>query len=46
MNKIALYIRLSVEDVIKKDESESITHQRMYLNEYLDNHSELKAYKR
>ena len=46
MSKIALYIRLSVEDVIKKDESESITHQRMYLNEYLDNNSELKAYKR
>ena len=46
MSKVALYIRLSVEDVIKKDESESITYQRICLNEYLDNNSELKAYKR
>ncbi|NMD38231.1 MAG: recombinase family protein [Christensenellaceae bacterium] len=42
MSKIALYIRLSVEDQIKDKESESIISQRMYLNDYLDQNAELK----
>lgn len=42
MSKIALYIRLSVEDLIKTDDSESIINQRAYLNDYLDNNEELK----
>ena len=46
MSKIALYIRLSVEDQIKENESESIISQRMFLNEYLDNNSNLKHLER
>ena len=36
MSKIALYIRLSVEDQMKKDESESIINQRYFLNDFLE----------
>lgn len=46
MSKIALYIRLSVEDQMKKDESESIINQRQYLNDYLNKNEELKSFKR
>ena len=46
MGKIALYIRLSVEDQIKKDESESIINQRSYLNDYLDRNDEFKGFPR
>lgn len=46
MSKIGLYIRLSVEDQIKIKESESITSQRMYLNDYLDKNAELKHLER
>ncbi|MFM1533935.1 recombinase family protein [Helcococcus ovis] len=46
MSKIALYIRLSVEDQVKVDESESIISQRMYLNDYLDKNAELKHLER
>lgn len=42
MSKIALYIRLSVEDQIKDKESESIISQRMYLNDYIENMADLK----
>ena len=44
MSKIALYIRLSVEDMIKTDESESIINQRAYLNDYLDKNEEFKNF--
>ena len=40
MSKVALYIRLSVEDQIDRDESESITNQRSLLNNYLDKNAE------
>ena len=46
MSRIALYIRLSVEDQMKKDESESIINQRKYLNDYLDRTEEFKAFQR
>ena len=46
MSKIALYIRLSVEDQVKETESESIISQRMLLNEYLDNKEDLKHFER
>ncbi len=46
MSKIALYIRLSVEDQIKNKESESIISQRMYLNDYLDQYAEFKHLER
>lgn len=42
MNKVALYIRLSKEDtdkaLLNKDESESITNQRLLLTDYALNH--------
>ena len=46
MSKIALYIRLSVEDMIKTDESESIINQRAYLNDYLDKNEEFRNFTR
>ena len=46
MSKIALYIRLSVEDQIKFKESESIISQRMYLNDYLNQNTKLKHLER
>lgn len=46
MSKIALYIRLSVEDQMKKDESESIINQRYFLNDFLDRNDELKSFQR
>ena len=46
MSKIALYIRLSVEDQIDRDESESITNQRSLLNNYLDKNAEFKGFQR
>ena len=46
MSKIALYIRLSVEDGIGREESESIIHQRMYLNDFLDKNTEFKNFQR
>ena len=47
--KIAVYIRLSNADEetgSKKDESNSIIHQRMLLNSFLDKHEELSSYPR
>lgn len=44
MSKIALYIRLSVEDQMKKDESESIINQRCYINDFLDRNVEFKGF--
>lgn len=46
MSKIALYIRLSVEDQMDRDESESITNQRSLLNDYLDKNEEFKEFQR
>ncbi len=46
MSKIALYIRLSSEDDFNKDESQSVTSQRMLLNEFLNQSSELKSIQR
>ena len=46
MTKIALYIRLSVEDQMKKEESESIINQRSYLNDYLNRYDEFKEFQR
>ena len=45
MSKIALYIRLSVEDQMKKDESESIINQRYFLNDFLDRNDEVSKEK-
>lgn len=44
VSKIALYIRLSVEDVIKVDESESIINQRLYLNDYVKRNNEFNGF--
>ncbi len=41
---IALYLRISDEDKEKKNESESITGQRILLENYVRNHSELYKY--
>lgn len=46
MSKIALYIRLSVEDQMDRHESESITNQRIFLNDYLDRNAEFKGFQR
>lgn len=46
MSKIALYIRLSVEDQMDRDESESITNQRSLLNNYLDKITEFQGFQR
>lgn len=46
MSKIALYIRLSVEDQMKKDESESIINQKYFLNDFLDRNHEFKSFQR
>lgn len=46
MSKIALYIRLSVEDRIEKDESESIVSQRLFLTDYLDRINEFNGFQR
>lgn len=46
MNKVALYIRLSVEDQLDRNESESITNQRIFLNDYLDRNTELQGFQR
>ena len=46
MSKIALYIRLSVEDQMDRTESESIINQRIFLNDYLDRNTELKGFHR
>ena len=45
MSKIALYIRLSVEDQMKKDESESIINQRYFPNDFLDRNDEFQMRK-
>lgn len=44
VSKIALYIRLSVEDVMKVDESESIINQRLYLNDYVRQNNEFNGF--
>ena len=43
MSRIALYIRLSVEDAIKVDESESIINQRLYLQDYVKRNDEFNG---
>jgi len=47
---VALYIRLSKEDEdvglsFEKDESNSITNQRMFLYDYLKSHPEFQEYR-
>ncbi len=44
MSKIALYIRLSVEDRLNIDESESIVNQRLYLRDFVSKNKEFKIY--
>ena len=46
MSKIALYIRLSVEDKMKKDESESIINQRYFLNDFISKNNEFKGFQK
>ena len=41
MNRLAMYLRLSVEDYQKKDESESISNQREYIRSYIKGQNEL-----
>ena len=45
MPKIALYLRLSVDEATA-DESNSITNQRILLNQYLDRTPEFHPFKR
>lgn len=42
MNRLAMYLRLSVEDYQKKEESESISNQREYIRSYITGQNELK----
>ncbi len=44
MNKLALYIRLSMEDRFNNDESESVVNQRLFLRDYISSHKEFKVY--
>lgn len=43
-NKIAGYYRLSVEDENRKEESNSITNQRILIKQYIFNHEDLQKY--
>ena len=45
MNKIAIYLRLSMEDADDKDESNSISSQRVLIRKYIENHEEHVYYK-
>lgn len=45
MNKVAIYLRISTEELFKNDESSSITNQRMLIHEHLKSLPELKDYK-
>ncbi len=42
MNKIAMYLRLSMEDADDRDESNSISSQRVLIREYIAHHEELR----
>lgn len=42
MNKIAIYLRLSMEDADDKDESNSISSQRVLIRKYIAHHEELR----
>ena len=42
MNRIAMYLRLSMEDADDKDESNSISSQRVLITEYINSHEELR----
>jgi len=44
MNKLAMYLRLSIEDYQKKGESESIHNQREYIKAYIKEHKDLMGY--
>ena len=44
MNKLAIYLRLSIEDYQKKEESESIHNQREYIKGYIKKHNDLMEY--
>ena len=44
MNKLAIYLRLSIEDYQKKEESESIHNQREYIKGYIKKHNDLIGY--
>ncbi len=44
MSKIALYIRLSIEDGFDNNESESVVNQRLFLRDYVGTYSEFKSY--
>ncbi len=43
MGKIAIYLRLSLEDADDKDESNSISNQRSMILEYIGNHADLSG---
>lgn len=43
MDKLAIYLRLSLEDGLDKDESNSISNQRILLFDYIRNNGELKG---
>ena len=44
MKRLALYLRLSLEDEGEKDESNSISNQRKLIYEYIHHDSELSGY--
>ena len=44
MERLALYLRLSLEDEGQKDESNSISNQRKLIYEYIHHDSELSRY--
>ena len=44
MERLALYLRLSLEDEGEKDESNSISNQRKLIYEYIHHDSELSGY--
>lgn len=46
MNRVAIYLRLSMEDADDRDESNSISSQRMLITEYIDCYEELRKMER
>ena len=44
MSKLAIYLRLSIEDYQKEGESESIHNQREYIKSYIKEHNDLTGY--
>ena len=43
MSNLIMYLRLSIEDDVNADESNSITNQRRIIREYISSHEDLRT---